>query len=112
VDSEKSVGTTFTVTVTLKASSRSVHTEQGDALPRGLRALVVDDDEVACEHALLVANAIGVEADTVMSPTEALSRLVNAREKGHPYDFLLTDVPPLPADPPYRPGRENADRSS
>jgi len=23
-----------------------------------------------------------------------------------PYDFLLTDVPPLPADPPYRPGAD------
>ena len=91
VDSEKGMGTTFTVTVTLKASSRSVNSEQGYALPAGLRILVVDDDEVACEHARLVANAIGVHADTVTSAREALDRLQMLRNQGKPYDFVLTD---------------------
>ena len=91
VESEKNVGTTFTVTVTLKASSRSVHSEHGHTLPQGLRILVVDDDEVTCEHARLVANAIGVEADTCTSPSLALGRIVKAREQGSPYDFVLTD---------------------
>ena len=91
VDSEKGVGTTFTVTVTLKASSRSVNSEQGWALPQGLRILVVDDDTVACEHARLVANAIGVEADTVTSAREALDRVQVMRNQGNPYGFVLTD---------------------
>ena len=91
VDSEKGVGTTFTVTVTLKASSRSVNSEHGNALPKGLRILVVDDDEVACEHARLVANAIGVQADTVHSAREALDRLQTFRNQGNPYGFVLTD---------------------
>jgi len=91
VESEKGVGTTFTVTVTLKASSRSVNSEHGNALPSGLRILVVDDDEVACEHARLVANAIGVKADTVKSAREALERLQTLRNQGNPYAFVLTD---------------------
>ncbi len=91
VDSEKGVGTTFTVTVTLKSSSRSVNSEHGNALPSGLRILVVDDDEVACEHARLVANAIGVEADSVHSAREALDRLQTFRNQGSPYGFVLTD---------------------
>ena len=91
VESEKGVGSTFTVTVTLKASSRSVSDEYGGALPKGLRALVVDDDPVACEHAQLVANAIGVEADTVSGGREALQRVTSMRNLGHPYDFVLTD---------------------
>ena len=91
VESEKNVGTTFTVTVTLKASSRSVRSEHANALPEGLRALVVDDDAVACEHARLVANAIGVDADTLTSPSRAVAAVIQAREKQRPYDFVLTD---------------------
>ena len=91
VDSEKNVGTTFTVTVTLKASDRSVQSEEGHALPKGLRVLVVDDDEVACEHARLVASAIDVTANTETSPTRAIARVLKAREMGEPYDFVLTD---------------------
>ena len=49
VDSEKGKGTTFTVTVTLKVSNRSVR-DQSEALPAGMRILIVDDDAVACEH--------------------------------------------------------------
>jgi CheY-like chemotaxis protein len=91
VESEKGMGTTFTVTVTLKTSNRSVSSEHGHALPKGLRILVVDDDAVACEQARLVANAIGVEADTVRSGREALERLQTLRNQGNPYGFILTD---------------------
>ncbi|MBR0367810.1 MAG: amino acid permease [Clostridia bacterium] len=91
VDSEKGVGTTFTVTVTLKASGRSVHSEHGHKLPAGMRILVVDDDEVACDHARLVADAIGVQADTVTGAAEALERVQRLRNQGNPYRFVLTD---------------------
>ena len=91
VESEKGVGSTFTVTVTLKASSRSVNAEQADALPKGLRILVVDDDPVACEHVQLVANAIGVEADVARSGQEAIKRVSALLNQGRPYSFLLTD---------------------
>ena len=91
VESEKDKGTTFTVTVTLRASRRNVHSEHREVLPEGLRVLVVDDDEVACEHARLVANAIGVEADTLTSPSQALESVSAAMERHRPYDFVLTD---------------------
>ena len=73
------------------ASERSVNSERGHALPGGLRILVVDDDEVACEHARLVANAIGVEADTVTGARQALERVQALRNQGNPYNFILTD---------------------
>ncbi len=92
VDSEKGVGTTFTVTVTVRASSRSVHGEHSDVLPPDLRALVVDDDSVACEHAEMVANAIGIKADHCCSSVEALEWLKAQREAGTPYDLMLTDL--------------------
>ena len=53
VESEIENGSTFTVTVTLKASMHSAHEEQEKPLTAGLSALVVDDDEVAREHAQL-----------------------------------------------------------
>ena len=91
VQSEKGVGTTFTVTVTLKSSSRSVRHEHTGALPEGLRVLIIDDEEVACEHAQLVANAIGMEADYVKSGEEGLEQLRRARDAGNPYALVLTD---------------------
>ncbi|MBP5177006.1 MAG: amino acid permease, partial [Clostridia bacterium] len=47
VQSEKNVGSTFTVTVELKTSKRSYQAEQNLSLPDGFRAIVVDDDEIA-----------------------------------------------------------------
>ncbi len=91
VDSEKGVGTTFTVTVTLKASGRSVHYEYNGKLPDGLKMIVIDDDEVACEHARLVADAIGLNSDFCTGVEEALEKIKAKREAGDPYDFVLTD---------------------
>ena len=90
VESEKGKGTAFTVTVTLKASERSVG-EQSELLPEGLRALIVDDDRIACEHEQIVAEAVGIQADTVRSGEEALRMIQAQREAGQPYQLVLTD---------------------
>ena len=91
VESEKGVGTTFVVTVTLKASGRSISHEYTGSLPSDLRVLVVDDDDVACDHALLVANAVGISADKSLSGEDALGRIIRKREEGRPYQIVLTD---------------------
>ena len=91
VESEKGVGTTFIVTVTLKSSSRSISHEYSVSLPKDLRVLLVDDDDVACDHALLVANAIGINADKSLSGEDALGRIIKKREEGNPYQIVLTD---------------------
>ena len=70
VESEKGVGSTFTVTVTLKTSGRSAHADHSKMLPTGLRALVVDDDLVAREHVQLVAESIGVQTDIAADGAE------------------------------------------
>ena len=91
VQSTKGVGSTFTVTVTLKSSSRSASEADGLALPSNLTALVVDDDEIACEHAQLVLRAIGVEPTITLSPLEAQRMLREAYDRGEPYNLLFTD---------------------
>jgi len=91
VESERGVGSVFTVTVKLKASSRTSHLEQGIRLPEDLHALVVDDDEIACEHAKIVLQTLGIPTDTASQGSDALSRLQEAFNRGAPYDLLLTD---------------------
>ena len=91
VQSEKGVGSVFTVTVTLHESDRQARNEHGITLPRGLRAIVVDDDEIACEHSQLVLRAIGIKSDMATDPRQALARIRAAFEAGEPYPLVLTD---------------------
>ncbi len=90
VDSEKGKGSTFTVTVTLKVSARS-EKDHRELIPAGMRALVLDDDAVACEHEQLVADAVGIQADTVRTGEAALRMIREKREVGQPYQLVLTD---------------------
>ncbi len=91
VTSKKGVGSTFVVTVTLKTSDRGENVAQKLHLPEGMMAMVVDDDEIACEHSQLVLRSIGIEALTVRNPLEALGRLEEACRQGKPFSLLLTD---------------------
>ena len=91
VESRKGVGSTFTVSVVLEKSERTYQSDHGIRLPENLRALVVDDDEIACEHARLVLNTLGVQTEAVKSPKEATGLLQSAAEKGTDYDLVLTD---------------------
>ena len=91
VQSEKGVGSVFTVTVTLKASSRTAQLDHKASLPENLRAMVVDDDEIACEHGQLVLRTLGVEADVFANPEEALRVAQDAHARAEAYDIILTD---------------------
>jgi CheY-like chemotaxis protein len=91
VESEKGVGSTFTVTVQLGASQRSFREAAPISLPKDLCILVVDDDEIACEHISLVLDALGLRADTETDPQKALAQLRQAHESGKPCGLLLTD---------------------
>ncbi|MBP3216841.1 MAG: response regulator [Lachnospiraceae bacterium] len=92
VESEKNVGTTFVVTITLKESDRQDDEGQGGELhPHELSVLVIDDDPVACEHAELVLGQAGISCDTASSGTEGVEmvRLRHARQE--PYNLILVD---------------------
>ncbi|MBQ8081922.1 MAG: response regulator [Clostridia bacterium] len=90
VTSQKGVGTTFTVTVTLRNSEAKEG--RGDfALPGEMKVLVIDDDPIACEHARIVLEEIGIAADTCLDGQEAL-RLIELRHAKHePYHLVLVD---------------------
>ncbi len=90
VDSEKGVGTTFTVVVTLRqCAKRRTHRRYFN--PGELRVLVVDDEEIAAEHARMVLDDAGVKADVCLSGREALHMLEVAHTKMEPYNLVLLD---------------------
>jgi len=92
VESEKGVGTTFTVTVTLGESDRHVgDAAEDDFNPKELSVLAVDDDPVALEHAQLVLGKVGITCETAASGPEALEKVRLRHARREDYDLLLVD---------------------
>ena len=90
VESEKGVGTEFTVIITLNNCDR-----QGPATcfinPKDMRILVVDDEEIAAEHARIVLDEAGIKADTCYDGQTALHMLEVQHAKQEPYNLVLLD---------------------
>jgi signal transduction histidine kinase/CheY-like chemotaxis protein len=91
VESKVGVGSTFWFEVPLL-----LHPES-DAAPvpavdlSGLRALIVDDNEVNRRVLREQVAACGMRQDALESGTEVIQTLTKAMEAGDPYDFLLLD---------------------
>ena len=90
VESEKGVGTEFTVAITLRNCEH-----QGPATsyikPKDMRVLIVDDEEIAAEHARMVLDEVGISADCASSGAEALKMLELQHTKHEPYNLVLLD---------------------
>ncbi|MCR5418656.1 MAG: response regulator [Lachnospiraceae bacterium] len=90
VQSKKNEGTEFTVIVTLKNCE---HSEYDSSIInyKDLRVLVVDDEQVAAEHAMIVLDEAGIKADIALSGEEALKMLEVAHTKQEHYNLVLLD---------------------
>ena len=92
VESEKGVGTTFTVTVTLGLSARKdTRAAEGELQPHDLSVLVIDDDPVACEHAKIVLGQVGVTCETALSGAQAVEMVKVRHARREPYNLILVD---------------------
>ena len=91
VESEKGVGSAFTVTVTLRLTDRK---DAGavEVRPQDMHVLVIDDDPVACEHAKLVLEEVGIASDSCFSGKEALELLEIAHARRQAYNLILVDL--------------------
>ena len=90
VTSEKGVGSEFTIVVTLKnADHQGPRTSY--VKPKDMRVLIVDDEEIAAEHARLVLDEVGIKSDTCFSGREALQMLEVQHTKHEPYNLVLLD---------------------
>lgn len=90
VESEKGVGTEFTVVLTLKKCEKP-HTDMDALSTKDMRVLVVDDEQIACEHARLVLEDTGIKTDVCLSGKEALELLEIGNAKQEPYNLVLLD---------------------
>ncbi len=93
VESEKGVGTTFTVTVTLLDSEKD-HSKDGEGIevtPEEMTVLVVDDDPVACDHAKMVLGKLGVTTETASSGQEAVEMVKLRHARMEPYNLIVVD---------------------
>ena len=93
VESEKGVGTTFRLTVVLAESDRkSFADREGNELhPSEMSVLAIDDDPVACEHAVLVLGELGISCDTALSGQEGIEMVKVREARREPYNLLLID---------------------
>ena len=91
VESEKGVGSTFTVTVTLKDSTITADNDEDAIDARHLSVLVVDDDPVAIEHAELVLETAGIAAESAESGAQAVEKVRLREARRNPYNLILVD---------------------
>ena len=92
VESEKGVGTSFTLSVTLRESGRQEACyEEGDLRPEEISVLVIDDDPIACEHAQLVLGQVGVTCDAALSGAEGIEMVKVHAARQEPYNLLVVD---------------------
>ncbi len=91
VKSKKGQGSTFIITLTFAESSRQKDSDDEEFDVQSLRILVIDDDNIACEHAKLVFGQVGIACDRVLSGDEALDVVRMHRARREPYDLILVD---------------------
>ena len=90
VESEKGVGSEFTVVITLKNCETTDHREHS-VDPNRIRVLVVDDEEIAAEHARMVLADSGIRADICLHPGDSLAMMETQNAKQEPYNLILMD---------------------
>ena len=92
VESEKGKGSVFTVTVTLGESKRQmVNSESSELNPHELKVLVIDDDQIALDHARIVLGSIGINCDTAQSGMEGVKMASLSAGRQENYDLILID---------------------
>ena len=91
VKSEKNVGSEFTVNVTLHNSDKVKVAAETGISAKDLKVLVVDDDPVACEHAKLILEELGIAVDTVLNGNDAIEMIKLHQARREPYNVLLVD---------------------
>lgn len=89
VKSRSGEGSTFTVDLPLDVPEET-EPPRNDQLNM-LKVLVVDDDEVACTHAGLLLERMGIESKWLQSGTEAIACLLKAHADGKDYDVCFID---------------------
>ncbi|WP_177565423.1 response regulator [uncultured Phascolarctobacterium sp.] len=93
VHSIEGVGSEFSVEVKLGLTEKSYQRKLLDQVKfQNLKTLIIDDDVVTCEHASLIMQDLGMEAEYVTSGPLAVAEVRSGIEAGQPYDIVLVDL--------------------
>ena len=91
VTSEKGKGTTFTVTVTLGESDRKHQIDATVLVPQDMSVLVIDDDNIALEHAEIILNQVGISCETAESGWEGIDKVRIRHGRREDYNLIIVD---------------------
>ena len=92
VKSQKGVGTSFFVTVTLGESRRkNAPMEASQIKPHEMSVLVIDDDPIALEHAQVIMGQVGIHCETALSGAEGLEMVRMRHARRDNYNLVLVD---------------------
>ena len=92
VESKKGAGTTFTVSITLTQANRTTgETDEFELHPHEMSVLVIDDDRIACNHAQLVLNHMGITSTSVLSGEEAVEMVGMRHARREDFSLILVD---------------------
>lgn len=87
-------GSTFSFVVTLKRPDENLivrHTARHNFSGEGLRALVIDDNQIACEVTEKYLSEVGLSVLAETDPLRTEGLLQEAIAEGHPFHFLILD---------------------
>lgn len=91
VESEQGKGTEFKVLLAFEQCEQKDAAHLATSSFAHLRALVVDDEESACEYTQNLLRRCGIKSDTVTTGKKAIRRVKSRKETDHPYDFCILD---------------------
>ena len=92
VKSKKGEGTEITVTITLLDSEKNDSVKKmGEVDFKGMTALVVDDDAIACENAKLSLGNLGLLCESALSGEQAIEMVKIRHARREPYNLILID---------------------
>ena len=91
VTSKKGEGTTFRITVTFSDAEKKTAGEDMLIRPDEMSVLIIDDDEIACEHARLVLEKAGISSEIALSGSKAIEMVKLRHARRTPYNLILVD---------------------
>ena len=91
VESKPGYGSTFVFTAKLRLSNDTQEEPRSFEFFRGLRALVVDDNQAARDVLSAMLSSFKINVDIAVDGQSALIALEQAKEQGRPYDVILLD---------------------
>ncbi|MCH2037914.1 MAG: response regulator, partial [Rickettsiales bacterium] len=91
LDSKNGFGSTFTLSLPLEEDNQVHHVEYDFSALKGLKILIISNNEVSANLISSYLNFANVETVTCLSAQEGLNLLRESRSNEHPFDMVISD---------------------